>query len=330
MLNVGVVGAGTMGTAHAHAYARLPNVRLVGIADTDLEKAKRLADATGSTALPQAEDLINRPDIDVIDICLPTHLHRVYVEKAAAAKKQIFCEKPLARTLADGQAILDAVEKAGVKLGVGHVVRFFPEYAQARATVQAGHLGEIGVIRTSRGGGGFPTAWKDWYANYTWSGGLALDLMIHDFDWLRWTFGPVARVYAKSTFRRDFNREEYVLATLRLKSGAIAHMEGTWLQAGGFATSFEIAGSQGMLTYDSREVRPLVTVTPPTPGSAGVAVPEAPGESPYLKEIRAFVEALDRGQPVPVDGREGYESLKIALAVLESIETGRPARVEGE
>ncbi|HHV55340.1 MAG TPA: Gfo/Idh/MocA family oxidoreductase [Firmicutes bacterium] len=330
MINVGVLGAGTMGWAHATSYARLPNVRLVGIADIDLPKAKRLAEATGSTAVPRAEDLIGRSDIDLIDVCLPTHLHRTYVEAAAAAKKHIFCEKPLARSLADGQAILAACDRAGVKLGVGHVVRFFPEYAQATAAVRAGRLGEIGVIRTSRGGGGFPTAWNDWYANYEWSGGLALDLLIHDFDWLRWTFGPVERVFAKSTHGRDFNREEYVLVTLRLKSGAIAHVEGTWLQAGGFATSFEIVGTKGMLSHSSREVTPLVVVTPPTPGAPGVAVPESAGESPYFKEIQAFVNALERGEPIPVDGKEGYEALKIALAVLESMETGRVVRVEGE
>lgn len=333
MINVGVIGAGTMGSTHAYAYAQLPNARVVGVADIDVEKARRVVAQSGGTAWATAEEAIDNPQVDVVDVCVPTFLHRRYVEQALAAGKHVYCEKPLARTLADGWAMVQAAEKAGRQLGVGHVVRFFSNYRQAREMVREGKLGQIGIIRTSRGGGGFPYAWQDWYANFEWSGGMILDLLIHDFDWLRWTLGEVERVFARSTHGRDFNREEYALVTLRFANGAMAHVEGTWLHAGGFTTSFEICGSQGMLSSDAAETRPLVLVTPPSPSAPGVAVPEVPGESPYLAELRAFVDALDAGQPVPVNGREGYEALKIALAALRSVETGspvNPAELEAE
>ena len=138
---------------------------------------------------------------DIIDICTPTPLHRDYVERAAAAGKAIFVEKPLARTLADCDAMVAAVNRAGVPAMPGHVVRFFPEYAAAKRLVDAGGVGKPAAIRTARLAG-FPgqEGRPNWYADPQQSGGLVLDLILHDFDWLRWTFGPITRVYAKGLY----------------------------------------------------------------------------------------------------------------------------------
>ena len=134
-------------------------------------------------------------------------------------------EKPIARTIEDAREILDAFSGEGPRLFVGHVVRFFPEYVRIKNKIDAGELGTIGVVRTSRRSP-FLTGWNDWYADWRVSGGVLVDLLIHDFDFLRWALGNVERVYACSVLGGEYNRRDYALVTLRFESSAIAHVEG--------------------------------------------------------------------------------------------------------
>ena len=323
-LKVGLIGGGTMGTAHAEAYRVIENAELDAVADLRPERAQAIATKTGAT-VRTASEIIADPNIDVIDVCLPTYLHRDYVVAAAEAGKHVFCEKPMARSLKEAEEMKAACEKAGVKLGIGHVVRFFPEYVRAYEKVKAGAVGDVAVVRCTRGGFPLPTAWQDWYANYELSGGLVLDMIIHDFDFLRWLLGPAERVFAKSTRGREYNRLEYALVTIKFKSGAIAHVEGSWVNGGGFHTRFEIAGSNGLIDYDSRKANPITVTVASKDGVPGVPVPASAWvENPYTTEIRNFINVLDGKEGTIVDGNEGYESLRIALAALESIETGKP------
>lgn len=316
-----------MGSTHAEAYRVLDNAELVAVADLVPERAQAIAARTGAT-VRSASEIIADPSIDVIDVCVPTYLHRDFVVAAADAGKHVFCEKPMARTLTEAEEMKAACDKAGVRLGIGHVVRFFPEYIRAYNKVHSGEVGKVAVVRCTRGGFNLPTAWKDWYANYEYSGGLVLDMIIHDFDYLRWLLGPVERVFAKGTRGRDYNRLEYALVSLKFKSGAIAHVEGSWVNSGGFHTRFEIAGEKGLIDYDSRKANPITLTVNKAGGAPGVPVPaSAWAESPYTTEIRNFINVLDGKEGQIVDGNEGYESLKVALAALESIETGKPVNL---
>ena len=320
---VALIGAGAMGCVHARCWDRLPGAEIVGVLDPREDAARALGPpfADWDALLSQA-----RPDI--VDVCTPTPLHREYVEKAAAAGKAVFVEKPMARTLADCDAMIAAVERAGVPAMAGHVVRFFPEYAAAKRLVEGGAVGTPAAIRTARMGG-FP-AWSgppNWYADPDQSGGVALDLILHDFDWLRWTFGPVSHVYAKGLYgqKQYEGRLDYALVTLRLASGAVAHVTGSWAHPAGFRTAFEIAGDGGLIEHDSARSVPL-TASLRKPGGGNAAVPEsplAPLEDPYYLEIAAFVSALENNRPPPVTLQDAREAARIGLAALESIETGR-------
>lgn len=326
-LKVGLIGAGTMGSTHADAYSVIENAELVAVADLVPERAQAIASRTGAT-IRSASEIIADPSIDVIDVCVPTYLHRDFVIQAAEAKKHVFCEKPMARTLTEAQEMQEACDKAGVKLAIGHVVRFFPEYIRAYQKVKNGEIGDVAFVRATRGGFPLPTAWQDWYANYEKSGGLVLDMIIHDFDYLRWLLGPVDRVFAKGTRGRDYNRLEYSLVTLKFKSGAIAHVEGSWVNSGGFHTRLEIAGTKGLIDFDSRKANPITLTVNKQGGTPGVPVPaSAWAESPYTTEIKNFINVLDGKDGIIVDGNEGYESLKVALAALESIETGKSVKL---
>lgn len=320
-----------MGTTHAAGYQRIAGCELVAVADIQPERCAHMARRYGVRSYATLVDMLAGEKLDVVDVCVPTHLHREHVEMAAAAGKHVFCEKPLARNRTEGEAMVEACRKAGVTLGVGHVVRFFPEYRRAREIIHGGQLGGVGTVYTYRGGGGFPTAWQDWYANYEWSGGVPLDLIIHDFDFLNWTLGEIERVYAKSTFGRDYNRLEHVLVSLRFKSGVIANVEGSWLNIGGFGTKFEFACEKGLLIHDSKTASALRSYQQERDlqtGGAGVAVPESPlDKDPYTLELEHFIQCLNQGEEPLVDGEEALRAIDVAVAVMRSVETGRVVAV---
>jgi len=321
---VGLIGAGNIGEVHARQWALLPDAEIVGVLDPRMDAASALG-----TAYSEWEALLAGAKPDIVDICVPTPLHREFVELAAAAGLAIFVEKPLGRTMADCDAIVAAVEKAGVPAMVGQVVRYFPEYAAAKRLVDASRVGKPAAVRTARMGG-FPqiTGRPNWYADPLQSGGVALDLILHDFDWLRWTFGPVTRVFAQGLWGRPeyLGTLDYALVTLRFESGVVGHVTGSWAHPSGFRTSLEVAGDGGLIEYDSAQSVPLMSSLRQTGSSGGVAFPEspmAPADDPYYLELAAFVQALQTNAPMPVTIYEAREAVRIALAALESIETGK-------
>lgn len=326
---VALIGAGTMGGVHAKQWKSLPDIELVGVLDPRL-------DAAGALGPPYSDwaSMLSQARPDIVDICVPTPHHREYVERAAAAGCAIFVEKPLSRTLADCEAIVETVTRAGVPAMAGHVLRYFPEYAAAKRLVDEGAVGVPAAVRTARMAGFPHQAIEDWYADYAKSGGVVLDMILHDFDWLRWTFGPVARVFAGGLYSSSKYAGEidYALVTLRFQSGVVGHVTGSWAHPGGFRTTLEIAGDAGLIEHDSARSAPLMASLRAA-GSAGggVAVPESPmaeGDDPYFLEIQAFVNALRAGVPPPVTIHDAYEATRIALAALESIETGKAVTLQ--
>lgn len=312
-----------MGGVHVDCYVRSGQAEVAYVADPRLELAQHIAATCGATPLADPEAALRDPEVEIVSICLPTYLHREWAEKAAVAGKHVFCEKPIALSCEDGRAMIEACRKAEVKLCIGHVLRYFPEYEAAHDDTAAGRLGRIGVARLFRGGP-FPVAWSNWYSDRRRSGGLLLDLSIHDFDFLQWCFGPVERVYARR-IKNEQSPLEHALTVLRMKSGAIAHVEGSWAHPGGFHYRFEICGDAGMVEFDSTKSQPLSVVTRQAAGQGpGVAVPESPlaDKEPYLREICDFL-AYARGESEPrVTPEDAVAALAVSLAAIRSADTG--------
>ena len=337
-LFVGVIGAGNMGATHARHWANVPGAQVLAIADTQKHKADALSESISAganvaanervAAFDSAEAMLAKvPEINVVSVCVPTYLHRALSETALALGKHVFCEKPLALSVEDADAMIEAAQKANRRLSVGQVVRFFPEYAQAKKMVDAGRVGQVAAVRARRGGG-FPHTDSDWFADPQKSGGVLFDLLVHDLDWLLWCFGPVVRVHAHALTRRLQNKTvdhlDYALATLRHASGVISHAEGTWADPGGFVTAWEIAGDAGLLTHDSRTTVALSKHLRHTEG-AGFPIPSSPlakGDDPYFLELAAFARALQTNGPLAVTPEEGREAVRVAAAALQSAQTG--------
>jgi UDP-N-acetylglucosamine 3-dehydrogenase len=323
-MRVGLVGAGFMGGVHLDAYAGIPGVEVVGVADARIKAAVAGAEIVGARPYASYEELVSAEDVEVVDVCLPTAFHRDLALRAAGEGRHVILEKPIARTMEDAQQILDAFSGDGPRLFVGHVVRFFPEYVGIKHKIEAGDLGTIGVVRTSRRSP-FLLGWNDWYADWRVSGGVLLDLVIHDFDYLRWTLGEVERVYARGLLGREYNRLDYVLATLRFESGAIAHVEGHWGYPGPFNYSIEVAGSDALLTVDSTEPASLQLI-----GGDPEEIPDlASGESPYTKELEHFIHCIATGEEPIVQAKDAREALRIGLAATQSVLTGEPITLGG-
>jgi UDP-N-acetylglucosamine 3-dehydrogenase len=323
-MRVGVIGAGFIGAIHLDAYANMPEVEVLGVADTRPETAAAGAAIVGAHAYPSYEELVAAEEVDIVDVCLPTAYHRELALKAARAGKHVILEKPIARTLEDAQAIVEAFSDTHQRLFVGHVVRFFPEYQRIKAMVDEGDLGTVGIVRTSRRSP-FLRGWNDWYADWRMSGGVLLDMLIHDFDFLRWTLGEVERLYARGVAGREYNRLDYALVTLRFAGGAIAHVEGHWGYPGPFNYSIEVAGSRALVVADSTQPGSVQLLG----GAAGAG--ESPdfltGKSPFQTELEHFIHCIATGEESLVEPEDAYEALRIGLAATESVVSGKPVRL---
>ncbi len=329
-MRVGIVGLGAIGAVHAAAWAET-KAEFAGCFDTSEENAQAIAQKYGVRAYPSFEALLD--DVDIVDICTPTHLHHPMVLQVAAAKKHIVCEKPLARTIAQGQEMIAACEGAGIQLLVAHVVRFFPEYQRAKIAVDEGMIGQPAVLRLQRDVFQPRKAADNWFVDHEKSGGLILDLMIHDFDYACWVAGEVKSVFAKSISAVQPNAGmDHGLAILTHHSGAITHVEGSWAYPPPtFRTQFEIAGADGLIAHDSEAAAPInVYIHQQTGGEPpDVPVPASPLlESPYTTEIKAFYQAILHDRPLPVSAADGLAALQISLAAMESAQTGQPVALD--
>jgi predicted dehydrogenase len=330
MLRVGILGTGFMGAIHAAAWRTTP-AQLVGYHSLEPARAAALAAGHGGAVYDSAQALI--ADCDVIDICTPTHLHAEMIAAAVDAGRAIVCEKPLARTYADSLASVERCERAGVPLLVAHVVRFFPEYVRAKQLVDAGAIGRVAVIRTTRASFQPRRPDDNWFLDEARSGGMILDLMIHDFDYARWVAGEVESVYTRSVRGRDPSAaEDYAIALLTHASGAISNIEGGWAYPQPmFRTALEIAGDDGLIEHPAGSSQPLAFHFKAAADGAApdTGLPTSPlAEDPYTTEIRHFYDVLVHGVQARVTARDGLAAVRIALAAQQSAQLGRPVRIE--
>lgn len=325
MVRVAIVGCGSMGKTHSNSYHHIDGVRVVAVCDLLAERGRPVAESFRVTWYDRFDTMLAQGGFEVVDICLPTYLHREFALKAMRAGKHVFCEKPIALSVDDANEMVATAQACGVKFSVGHVVRFFPAYQQAAALAASGRLGLPRLIRTTRNQAFPGWSWENWYHDYAKSGGLEIDLVIHDFDWIIHYFGDVERVYAKD-FGGKVANQEHCMCILRLRNGAIAHVEGSWAFPSGtaFRTTFEVVGTKAQVEYDSVLGSPIVKQTN-TQGVHQVAYgnPMLGDMDPYTAQLRQFVEAVAGDRPPMVTGAEAVKALRVSLAAIESARTGR-------
>jgi len=322
-MNVAIIGCSGMGAAHAQMATNC-GLKLVACGDSRKAVAEALAKRYGADATTNCRALIQRDDVDIVAITTPTPTHADYVVAAAEARKHIFCEKPFGRTVAQCREAIAAVKKRRVKLFVGHVLRYFHEFEAMRAQVKAGKLGKVGFVKMYRGGI-FPQGMGKWFRDYAQSGGVTLDSMIHDMDWLRYVFGDAERVFCQAIQRSKPQHLDYSQATFRMKNGIIAHVIGTWAHPAGFRVRTEICGQKGMLQFDSDEAPVSVMMRKTAGGGPTMIVPGSPViTSPYQLEWEDFLGWIAGKHKPRVTPNDALEAVRMATAALESAATGKP------
>lgn len=335
-LGVAVLGYGFMGTTHLSAWRYIEECELKAVMGRTIEKVKEIAEKFGVDAYSDLEPILKRNDVDIIDICTPTNTHAKYAIASMEAGKHVFVEKPIALSLKDADAMINSAKRNKVKLMVGHVLRFFPEYMKIKELVSQGMIGEPVIARTFRGGP-IPE-WSPWFLDKNQSGGVAVDLAIHDVDFLMWTFDQrIERVYAKvkRLVHKNITAEDYALITLKFEKGGIALVEANWAlpKQFPFTMKIEIDGTKGMIMSDNQSSVPVRLITNDiTAGFAPERLPWRPAihpfpVDPFYRELKHFVECIRENKIPMTDGEVARRSLEVCLAALKSAELNSPVKL---
>ena len=331
-INIAILGGGFMGSAHASNYAALgERVRVKWVASRTTERAQKVAETVGAQFTTDLEEAMGDPDVAVIDVCLPTPLHRQAVERAFAEGKHVFLEKPIALTLEDADAIVDAAGRSGRLFMVGLVLRFWPEYVELRRRIAGGELGRPLAVSAHRLSP--PADWNDWMADPSQSGGTAVDLMIHDFDQMNWLLGAPRAVYAREP------APGHIVASVEY-DGATGVAEGSMRMPRSypFSSNIRVLCEGGAAEYafsatpaeDGGNIGASTTARGlrlyPADGAPESAAVES--ADPWGPEIAYFVECVEQGRaPEQGTGEQAREALRLALAANRSLESGRPEDV---
>lgn len=321
MLRLGIVGAGRLAGVHLRHLKPLLAEQSGGelyVFDRNPDRSAEFAAQNGGTVVDSFQHLLDT--VDVVDIVTPNDAHAEFTIDAAKAGKHVFVEKPLAHNLETARKVVSELEghTASVVM-VGHVVRYFPEFRRAAGLIDSGKIGRVAAARVRRGGG-VPQGAQGWFTDHTRSGGVFIDLAVHDFDWLIQRFGSVKTVFARSVGAKTMSGPDHGMATLEFHSGVIAHVEATWMDPEGFSVGFDIAGSEGLLQYDSRRASSLRTIKA---GEKRYEGNFTQADDPFRMQFQDFVSAIVSGKPSPVKLAEAFAALEVACAALESARTDR-------
>jgi scyllo-inositol 2-dehydrogenase (NAD+) len=331
-LPIGVLGLGRMGQIHTHHLAGLPEARLVAVASRRPAMAQEMATRYGARAYTSYDDLLADRELRAIVIASHTHEHREHVQAATAAGLAIFCEKPLALSLEDADAVLDVLGVAGVPLQVGLMRRFDPPYVQAKRQVEEGAIGCLLTFKAVSRDPQLPTV-ED--AEAQLRGNLFIDLGVHDFDLARWLMGQEVRqvqAIGGALVHRRLAEEGGVdngLVNIVFANDALGNVELSRNAAYGYDVRTEVLGSEGGLLIGGLQQTPLKIMSP-----TGVSYDVFPWfperfKEAYLNEIRYFVECVRADRFPSPDGDDDRAALGIALAATESLKSGRPVELSG-
>ena len=333
LVKIGVIGLGRMGQLYTRMLASQTNgVGLHAVADTNEQACSQVVDELGVPyAFSDPYELIALSELDAVVITTPTSTHADLVQAVAQAGKAIFCEKPLALTLDETRSALEAVERAQVPLQVGFMRRFDTAYQKAKKLIDSG---QIGYPVTFKSIGRDPFCPRSEYADPTKSGGLILDMGIHDFDLARWLMGSeVERVTAEGTTMvckvlEPVGDIDNAIINLRFVSGALGNVEVSRNAFYGYDIRTEVLGSEGAVIIGAHQHTPLLLLT-----RAGARYDTTPyfmerfGDA-YRTQLQHFIDCVSSGQPPLVTGDDALAAYEIGVAATQSYQTGQPVSLQ--
>jgi myo-inositol 2-dehydrogenase/D-chiro-inositol 1-dehydrogenase len=329
-VNLAVIGTGRMGSVHVKNLARLiPEANLVALCDIRLDVAQAVAAECGiSRVVRDYHDLLADETLEAVLIATSTPTHAFIIQDAAAAGKHIFCEKPLALDLGEIDEALAAVEKAGVKLQVGFNRRFDRSFREVRRIVASGEIGRPCILRITNRDPDLPAM-----EFMRVSGGMFLDMTIHDFDMARFQVGEVEEVYALGSVLiepalKEFNDTDTNVVTLKFANGAVGAIDNSRKAVYGYDQRLEVFCSNGTAqaeneaesTLKKGDMRGFHSARPPYFFMQRYA-------PCYVEEVRQFIECVREDLPTPTTGADGRAAVVLGYAAGKSLRENRPVKV---
>ena len=339
-VRIGLVGLGMMGTTHFKGYKEIDNADIVALCDIQPQRLKgdfsgtagnidtgsaELEDVAGMKTYRQFGKLIRNPDVDLVDICLPSYMHARMTTAALQAGKHVFCEKPMAMSYKQACRMSQAAREAGKHLMIGQCLRFWPEYVLIKQIIDSGRFGRARSAVLRRLGAPPTWSWQNWLFDTKKSGSCALDLHIHDVDTLNWFFGKPAKVFSQGTPTPD-GGVGHILTQYFYEDGPVAFADGSWDFHGAypFSMSASIVFESGTVDYNSSATPTLAIYTP----DGAVETPSVSQGSAYTEELRYFVGCIESGTaPDRVPNESAALAVAIVAAEIRSTKSGRPAVV---
>jgi myo-inositol 2-dehydrogenase/D-chiro-inositol 1-dehydrogenase len=327
-IGAAVLGAGRMGQTHLRTLAGIPSVRVVVVADPDPASAEQgRAVVQAERAIADPLEAIRDPSVEAVVIVSPTSTHARLIEAAVTAGKAVWSEKPIALGLAETEHVVELVERTGIPVQIGFMRRFDPGYLRAKERIESGALGRLETFRALS---------RDTYPPplefLRTSGGLFLDMAVHDFDLARFLVGEVDEVEAWGAVLIDerFAQADDIdtaVTLLRFSNGALGTVETSRRSAWGYDIRTEVAGSEGKVVVDAAQKTPMVYSR--AFGFEADHHESFPDrfEVAFRRELEAFFESLAAGRPPAPGPTEALATLRLALAATRSWRERRPVRV---
>ena len=323
MVGIGITGCGGMGTEIVRKMTDVEGAELVAAHDVNASAAQKVVEELGGEAMGSYGDLLERKDVDAVVVATPGYLHREPVVQAAHALKHVFCEKPMALNLGDCDLMIEACREAGVNLMIGQVLRLLPIFKESARIVRE-ELGKPLAMSTVRIGGWGYT--KGWRASMETSGGILLEVNVHEFDYLRYVCGEPVEAFAYGgRLALDYvDFEDTVFSSFRFENGAIGNLRAAVSSALGKYTG-EIICEDGALSYDNRngticykrfDGEEVVITKDGLPKFGGVA-----------EETQEFVQSIMENRKPTITGADGRACVEMALAVRRSLSEGVPVGI---
>ena len=332
LLNIGLVGVGRMGVAYARYLAyRVPGATLYAVSDVRADTVEAVRAEFGATkAYVNYRDLLADSAVDAVVVMTPTKFHKDVVIDAARAGKPIFCEKPLSLGLDDAEEMRTAVKESGVFFQLGFMRRFDAGYAAAKKKIEAGAIGKLCVFKSTSKDKDRPSI--D-YLRPENSGGLFIDMGIHDFDLARWFMGDVRSVHSVGGIlaypeMQGIGDVDNAITTMTFASGAIGSVTLSRNGIYGYGIHTEIVGTEGTIQIGYDRETPILMMTRDT-----ITHDTIPGfyerfENAYIVQLQDFVQNLVQRRASPITCDDGIAAQKIALAARKSSEQGIVVPVE--
>ena len=337
MIRVGLIGAGFIGRNHYNQYEKLSDrSRVVALCDKEAKRRAgdwshvggNLGDLRGTQRdlgdvkpYVRWQDLVADPDVDLVDICCPTPLHKEIVLAAFQAGKHVLCEKPMALTVEDCDAMLAAAAKARGKLMIAQCIRFWPEYVYLKKVFDDGRFGPLKALHLRRHAATPDWTLDNWNLDPKRSGGAILDLHVHDVDYALHLLGKPRSVYAQG-YRRRGEAVDRVHAAWHYRPDQVVQIEASWDIASAFPFNmgFTAVFEAGAVVWDMNTAKPLTVYTP----QADPDTPELTGDDAYFAEIDCFLGCIEHGEdPEITTPQESRDAVAIALAERQSALTGK-------